>query len=173
MSTTIHLPPREQLYNRYCSDKHTHTQVLPLPGWAPDPHWSGGACTSHPGVLGSIPKREEPGKTGHPVLKYQVPHGSQVPFFFMKKEVMVRCSRLWPPPGHTTAACRGGRLPPSLQILPHTHILLARSPAPYSPFLIDPSSERPFSNCIFRDQLGGGGGQGALMLVRARPPHNV
>jgi hypothetical protein len=54
-----------------------------------------GSCTSHPGVLGSIPKREEPGKTGapcikvpgssrvpqgkqaHPVLKYRVPHGSQ------------------------------------------------------------------------------------------------
>jgi len=36
------------------------------------------SCTSHPGVLGSIPKREEPGKTGrHPVLKYRVPHGSQ------------------------------------------------------------------------------------------------
>ena len=37
-----------------------------------------GSCTSHPEVLGSIPKREEPGKTGrHPVLKYRVPHGSQ------------------------------------------------------------------------------------------------
>ena len=37
-----------------------------------------GSYTSHPGVLGSIPKREEPGKTGrHPVLKYLVPHGSQ------------------------------------------------------------------------------------------------
>jgi hypothetical protein len=36
-----------------------------------------GSCTIHPGVLGSIPKREEPGKTGrHPVLKYRVPHGS-------------------------------------------------------------------------------------------------
>ena len=23
-----------------------------------------GSCTSHPGVLGSIPKQEEPGKTG-------------------------------------------------------------------------------------------------------------
>jgi hypothetical protein len=35
-----------------------------------------GSCTSHPGVLGSIPKREEPGKTGrHPVLKYRVPQG--------------------------------------------------------------------------------------------------
>ena len=31
----------------------------------------------HPGVLGSIPKREEPGKTGrHPALKYRVPDGS-------------------------------------------------------------------------------------------------
>jgi hypothetical protein len=36
-----------------------------------------GSCTSHPIVLGSIPKREEPGKAGrHPVLKYRVPHGS-------------------------------------------------------------------------------------------------
>jgi hypothetical protein len=25
MSSTIPLPPREQLYNRYCSNKHTHT----------------------------------------------------------------------------------------------------------------------------------------------------
>ncbi len=39
----------------------------------------GWACTSHPGVLGSIPKREERGKTGrHPVFKYRVPHGSQL-----------------------------------------------------------------------------------------------
>jgi hypothetical protein len=39
-----------------------------------------GSCTNHPGVSGSIPKREEPGKTGrHPVLKYRVPHGSQDP----------------------------------------------------------------------------------------------
>jgi hypothetical protein len=40
-------------------------------GWDQIPRWAGGwACTSHPGVLGSIPKREEPGKTGrHPVLK--------------------------------------------------------------------------------------------------------
>jgi hypothetical protein len=35
------------------------------------------SCTSHPGVLGSIPKPEEPGKTGASVLKYRVPHGSQ------------------------------------------------------------------------------------------------
>jgi len=36
------------------------------------------ACTSHTGVLGSIPKREEPGrKQAHPVLKYRVPHESQ------------------------------------------------------------------------------------------------
>ncbi len=27
-----------------------------------------GSCTSHPGVLGSIPKREEPGKTGAPCI---------------------------------------------------------------------------------------------------------
>jgi hypothetical protein len=33
--------------------------------------------TSHPGVLGSIPKREEPGKTGAPCVK--VPGSSRVP----------------------------------------------------------------------------------------------
>ena len=53
------------------------SRVPSPPCWAPDPRWSGG-CTSHRGVLGSIPKQEEPGKTGcHPVLKYRVPHGSQ------------------------------------------------------------------------------------------------
>jgi len=35
------------------------------------------SCTSHPGVLGSIPKREEPGKTGAPCV--QVPGSSRVP----------------------------------------------------------------------------------------------
>ena len=73
------LPPRTQLYNRSCSNKHTR------PG-APDPLMVGirspdglviGSCTSHPGVLGSIPKREEPGKTGAPCVK--VPGSSRVP----------------------------------------------------------------------------------------------
>ena len=36
-----------------------------------------GSCTSHPGVLGSIPKREEPGKTGAPCVK--VTGSSRVP----------------------------------------------------------------------------------------------
>jgi len=49
-------------------------------GWSPDPPMVGirfpiglvvGSCTSHPGVLGSIPKREEPGKTGAPCVKVQ------------------------------------------------------------------------------------------------------
>jgi hypothetical protein len=35
------------------------------------------SCTSHPGVLGSIPKREEPGKTDVPCVK--VPGSSRVP----------------------------------------------------------------------------------------------
>jgi hypothetical protein len=35
-----------------------------------------GSCTSHPGVLGSIPKREEPGKTAAPCIK--VPGSSRV-----------------------------------------------------------------------------------------------
>jgi hypothetical protein len=47
-------------------------------GWDQIPRWAGGwACTSHPGVLGSIPKREEPGKTGAPCVK--VPGSSRVP----------------------------------------------------------------------------------------------
>ena len=34
-------------------------------GWDQIPRWAGGwACTSHPGVLGSIPKREEPVRDG-------------------------------------------------------------------------------------------------------------
>jgi len=69
-------------------------------GWDQIPRWAGGwvapatlefwvrfpqgatlckstDCTRHPGILGSIPKREEPGKTGrHPELKYRVPNGS-------------------------------------------------------------------------------------------------
>jgi hypothetical protein len=49
-------------------------------GWDQIPRWAGGwACTSHPGVLGSIPKREEPGKTGAPCIK--VPGSSRVPGF--------------------------------------------------------------------------------------------
>jgi hypothetical protein len=58
----------------------------PRPGWAPDPLMVGirspdglvvGSCTSQPGVLGLIPKREEPGKTGAPCIK--VPGSSRVP----------------------------------------------------------------------------------------------
>jgi len=57
----------------------------PRHGWAPDPPMEGirspiglvvGSCTIHPGVLGSIPKREEPGKTGAPCVK--VPGSSRV-----------------------------------------------------------------------------------------------
>ena len=80
-------PPREQLCNRSCSNKHTPPETRT--GWAPDPPMVGirspiglvvGSCTSHPGVwvrLGSIPKREEPGKTGAPCVK--VPGSSGVP----------------------------------------------------------------------------------------------
>jgi hypothetical protein len=48
------------------------------------------------------------------------------------------------PGGHTTAVGSGGRRAPSLQIPPHTHILLARSPAPYSPFVGAPIHQRHF-----------------------------
>jgi hypothetical protein len=47
-------------------------------GWDQILRWAGGwACASHPGVLGSIPKREEPGETGTPCVK--VPGSSRVP----------------------------------------------------------------------------------------------
>ena len=59
----------------------------PRHGWAPDPPMVGirspigvvvGSYTSHPGVLGSIPKQEEPGKTGAPCAA-EVPGSSRVP----------------------------------------------------------------------------------------------
>ena len=49
-------------------------------GWDQIPRPIGlvvGSYTNHPGVLGSIPKREEPGKTGAPCVK--VPGSSRVP----------------------------------------------------------------------------------------------
>jgi len=60
-----------------------HGGYQPRRGWAPDPPMVGirsrrspiglvaGSCTRHPGVLGSIPKREEPGKTGEPCVNVQ------------------------------------------------------------------------------------------------------
>ena len=81
--------PRTILVTGTCQKKKSKKKSLTSPAWvgsrSPDgwdqiPRWAGGwVCTSHPGVLGSIPKREESRKTGlHPVLKYRVPHGSQV-----------------------------------------------------------------------------------------------
>jgi len=67
--------------NRACVDTWARNLMgQPRPGWAPDPPMVGirspiglvvGSCTSHPGVLGSIPKREEPGKTGAPCVKVE------------------------------------------------------------------------------------------------------
>jgi hypothetical protein len=50
------LPPREQICNRHCSNKHTHPALggLQIPDGLVVRRRS---CTSHPGVLGSIPKR--------------------------------------------------------------------------------------------------------------------
>ena len=49
--------------------------------------------------------------------------------------------------GTRRPSAAGDGVPPSLQIPPHTHILLARSPALYSPFRRRPHK---FSNGIFR-----------------------
>ena len=62
---------------------------LQIPRWlGSDPlsAWWLGLAPSHPGVLGSIPKREEPGKTGAPCVK--VPGSSRVP--------VVECASLPP-----------------------------------------------------------------------------
>jgi hypothetical protein len=64
----------EQICNRSCSNK-THTappwvgsrSPVPMVGIRSPIGLVVGSCTSHPGVLGSIPKREEPGKTGRKV----------------------------------------------------------------------------------------------------------
>jgi hypothetical protein len=121
----------------------------PRPGWAPDPLMVGirspdglvvGSCTSHPGVLGSIPKREEPGKTGAPCIKVQ--GSSRVPGFSR----MSRRRRQVRPGGHTSAVGSWGRRAPfSTDTVSYTHT--ARSLA--CP-LLTLSSARPFSNCIFR-----------------------
>jgi hypothetical protein len=123
----------------------------PRPGWAPDPLMVGirspiglvvGSCTSHPGVLGSILNERNQGKQAHPVLKYRVPHGSQVG--------ATNLPLLRGGGGGGVQACTrrqsaaGDGVPTSLQIPPHTRILLAR--APDSPF----RRARPFSNGIFR-----------------------
>ncbi len=80
--------------------------------------------------------------TGHfgltePQTKRQVQSGSL-------QAVMVRRRRRRPPAGHTTAAGSGGRRAPSLQTLPHTHILLARSLPFTHPFVSAPILQRQF-----------------------------
>ncbi len=127
-------------------------------GWAPDPPMVGirspiglvvGSCTSHPGVLGSIPKREEPGKTGAPCVK--VPGSSRVPG---RNNLP-----LWHGAGgaglltgtRRRPAAEDG-VPPSLQIPPHTHT--ARSLAcPYSPFRRRAHSPTAFSGPMARPPL--------------------
>ena len=60
------------------SEQQDFSEFLPFSlGWPTPIGLVVGSCTSHPGVLGSIPKREEPGKTGAPCVK--VPGSSRVP----------------------------------------------------------------------------------------------
>jgi hypothetical protein len=81
----------KQLCNRYCSKKQQEprSRALRMLGKGlleSNPTWVGsrspmgwwfGLAPSHPGVWGSIPKREEPRKTGAPCIK--VPGSSRVP----------------------------------------------------------------------------------------------
>ena len=72
MSSIVLLPPHANSFVIGTAVINTHNKHTPpwVGSRAPDvwdqiPRWTGGwACTRHPGVLGSIPKREEPGKTG-------------------------------------------------------------------------------------------------------------
>ena len=52
--------------------------------------------------------------------------------------------------GTRRQSAAGDGVPPSLQIPPHTHILLARSPAPYSPFRRRTHSPTAFSGPMAR-----------------------
>jgi hypothetical protein len=52
--------------------------------------------------------------------------------------------------GTRRPSAAGDGVPPSLQIPPHTHILLARSPAPYSPFRRRAHSPTAFSGPMAR-----------------------
>ena len=67
---------------KLCSSTGFLTGLTPMVGIRSPIGLVVGSCTSHPGVLGSIPKREipkreEPGKTGAPCIK--VPGSSRVP----------------------------------------------------------------------------------------------
>jgi hypothetical protein len=114
-------PTRKQFCTRSCSNKHTHTHVLHCfphpPGCSPDllmvrirspDGLVVGSCTSHPGVLGSIPKREEPVRDGQPS-----PHRPRI--------VVSRgtCPPISPPPTQTvcTRSCSNKHTPPREQIL--------------------------------------------------------
>jgi hypothetical protein len=98
-----------------------------------------GSCTSHPGVLGSIPKREEPGKTGAPCIK--VPGSSRVhdgrrqrgtacPLLYRYRLTHTYCSLARLPPTHPFVGAPilqlhfqvqwRARLSPPRALLPHT-----------------------------------------------------
>jgi hypothetical protein len=126
------------------------------PGWDPDSLMVGirspdglvvGSCTSHPGVLCSIPKREESGKTGAPCIKVpgssRVPEDTKLPLWRGAGGCCVLA-------GTRRPSAAGEGVPPSLQILPHTHILLARSLAPYSSFRWRAHSPTAFSGPVVR-----------------------
>jgi len=116
-----------------------------------------GSCTRHPGVLGLIPKREEPGKTGGktgaPCVK--VPGSSRVPRPKNLKDTPELLLWRGAGGGGVLAGTRrpsaaGDSVTPSLQIRPRTHILLARSPAPYPPFRRCAHSPTAFSGPMSR-----------------------
>jgi hypothetical protein len=103
-------------------------------GWDQIPRWAGGwACTSHPGVLGSIPKREEPGKTGAPCIK--VPGSSRVPppraqlciRYCSNKHTQIQFKT------HTHIQDRSDQPHPRLSKCSHTSLARSLSRSPSSP----------------------------------------
>jgi hypothetical protein len=111
-----------------------------------------------------FPNERNQGKQAHPVLKYRVPHGSHSPHAnsFVIGPAVIKHTLHFPPPlwggaggGGLLAGTRRrpaaeDGVPPSLQVPPHTHILLARSPAPYSPFRRRAHSPTAFSGPMAR-----------------------
>ena len=158
---------------------HFLPAILPRHGWAPDPLMVGirspdglvvGSCTSHPGVLGSIPKREEPGKTG--VACVQVPGSSRVPFGIGFKLLLTRSSpsrhppfTQYPSPSRSLVCLCDGQTSPHKPrlVVPHSTCPSLSASPPANSFIIGPAVINTHNE---RNQ----GKQGATLL-KYRVPH--
>ena len=88
MSSTIPLPPREQLYNRYWSNKNTQTTPPLVGSRSPMGWWLALAPATLEFWVIRFPNERNQGKQEHPALKYRVPHGSQRTAFVIDTAVI-------------------------------------------------------------------------------------